>query len=402
MSRYDILCGRPPKPLPPEGKEKKEEEWAFPPNFISPIENFNATPELSVPRTVRPIRDRVDNQRGLHSWDQFAERGQLRTLFTGAGSIMSDSPALNDREELLDRAFSSAEGRTALAQAMVEPIRRRLQYTSLVRRILNVDPLPTGALPVYGATEAYFIDEDGYSVLRQQQTATNLVVPWFEIADWPTVNLHQVRTRRSSVIEGVLNTACTEIRTIEDGRLMMLFDAVISDNPGRNINTNTRALGSMHALSSGFSLIGRNDLRVGNMLMNYLDYTDLRNLSGAVEQLDESTHREMILAGRLGALWGTQISVSASVPHGRIYLSSEPTFTGVMPVREDISVLSADSPPSVGWSVFEQIGVAIVNPLSVASVTTSSFEGDGRVGVNELGVMVSPATFSPRPGRARI
>lgn len=56
------------------------------------------------------------------------------------------------RESIIESALETDEGRTALAQAMVEPIRRSLDYQSVGRRILAVDELPQGALARYETT----------------------------------------------------------------------------------------------------------------------------------------------------------------------------------------------------------------------------------------------------------
>lgn len=44
-----------------------------------------------------------------------------------------------ETEALIAEALSTDEGRRMLAQAMVEPIRRPLEYQSIGRRILSVD-----------------------------------------------------------------------------------------------------------------------------------------------------------------------------------------------------------------------------------------------------------------------
>jgi uncharacterized protein with von Willebrand factor type A (vWA) domain len=46
-------------------------------------------------------------------------------------------------------ALASAEGRAALAQSMVEPIRRSLEYQAVGRKLLMVDELPQGTLARY-------------------------------------------------------------------------------------------------------------------------------------------------------------------------------------------------------------------------------------------------------------
>jgi hypothetical protein len=58
------------------------------------------------------------------------------------------------------------------------------------------------------------------------------------------------------------------------------------------------------------------------------------------------------------------------VPAGEIYLTAEPQFNGIISIHTDIIVLSADNPAErrLGWSIFENIGMALVNPMSVARI----------------------------------
>lgn len=53
------------------------------------------------------------------------------------------------REFLIAKALETPQGREALAQAMANPIRTSLDYQGIGRKLLVVDPLPQGALPVY-------------------------------------------------------------------------------------------------------------------------------------------------------------------------------------------------------------------------------------------------------------
>ena len=55
----------------------------------------------------------------------------------------------NSREALIAQALETPEGRVALAQAMVEPIRRALEYQAVGRKLLMVDELPQGAYARY-------------------------------------------------------------------------------------------------------------------------------------------------------------------------------------------------------------------------------------------------------------
>lgn len=59
------------------------------------------------------------------------------------------------KEAIIASALATDEGRAALAQSMVEPIRKRLEYQAIGRKLLMVDELPQGALVRYGKNVAY-------------------------------------------------------------------------------------------------------------------------------------------------------------------------------------------------------------------------------------------------------
>jgi hypothetical protein len=49
---------------------------------------------------------------------------------------------------------------------------------------------------------------------------------------------------------------------------------------------------------------------------------------------------------------------------------ADPEFVGVMPVRQDIQVIPADEPEKlrVGWVVYEEIGMSVLNAMAVAKI----------------------------------
>jgi len=58
-----------------------------------------------------------------------------------------------EKEVMLTKILSTPKGMKKLGEAMDNPLRKMLNYTSIARRIMVVDPIPQGALPMY--------DEDG-------------------------------------------------------------------------------------------------------------------------------------------------------------------------------------------------------------------------------------------------
>ena len=57
---------------------------------------------------------------------------------------------------------------------------------------------------------------------------------------------------------------------------------------------------------------------------------------------------------------------------GMMYACEDPEFLGELPVRTDIEVLPADEPRQlkIGWSVYETIGLSIINMRGLTSLTT--------------------------------
>jgi len=61
------------------------------------------------------------------------------------------------------------------------------------------------------------------------------------------------------------------------------------------------------------------------------------------------------------------------VPAGVIYICGEAELFGRMPVRTELTVISADNAHArtIGFSIFENIGMGIHNPKALARVIVS-------------------------------
>jgi hypothetical protein len=102
--------------------------------------------------------------------------------------------------------------------------------------------------------------------------------------------------------------------------------------------------------------------------MNALDFADLRKWGRDV--LDIETQATLLKSGLLATLWGAQVIVSRKVPVGYCYVCAEPEFVGRIPVRTELTVLSADDPKArrIGFSIFENLGIGCHNPLAITRV----------------------------------
>jgi hypothetical protein len=86
-----------------------------------------------------------------------SRRGFIGSVIAAFGALVAwpwSKPAAAvtaaaSKEALIAQALATEEGRVALAQSMMEPIRRALDYQSVARKLLMVQEMPEGALARY-------------------------------------------------------------------------------------------------------------------------------------------------------------------------------------------------------------------------------------------------------------
>jgi hypothetical protein len=101
------------------------------------------------------------------------------------------------------------------------------------------------------------------------------------------------------------------------------------------------------------------------VFLNARDYADLRKWDR--DTLDIETQAILLKTGLFATLWGAKLMVSRIVPEGTVYVCGEAEFFGRIPVRTELTVLSADDPKNrlIGFSIFEQLGIGAYNPFSL-------------------------------------
>lgn len=271
------------------------------------------------------------------------------------------------KQELISKYIRTASSRQILAKSMIQPLRKRRDYMSVGRKAFYVEALPDGALPIYDKDPnitAYVIGEEGQNIIAVSKPK-RVMFPLFEVASNPEIPLTEIKQRRYDLIERSVDLARAEIQAEEDRKVFAVMDAVAND--AANPNPTIQITGNLtsNALADAFANISRNDIRVANVFMNAKDYSDL--LKWDRDTLDTETQGVLLKTGLMATLWGAKIIVSRIVPEGTVYVCGEPEFFGRIPVRTELTVLSADNPKErmVGFSVFEQLGIGLYNPLAL-------------------------------------
>jgi hypothetical protein len=283
-----------------------------------------------------------------------------------------DKRAVNaERESLIAQALDTPQGRVALAQAMVEPIRRALEYQAVGRKLLMVDELPQGAYARYEKdvrATAHAISRRG-AVPDMITEGEEILVPTFEIATNPTIRLSEVKARRFYIVDRAQIKAKEAIQKEED---LNIFNAVNAAVDAAHTVVSTGGTLTLNALNQAFATIEQHDLTVGKIVCHALRYADIRNFGKTV--YDEATQKEVLTTGLFGHLFTADIHVSSKCPTDTVFLLAPAEYVGAFPIRQDITVLPADDPKKLrlGWVIYEEVGIVIINSYACAKVTVTA------------------------------
>lgn len=277
------------------------------------------------------------------------------------------------KREILSRLMGTAKGRHRVAASMIQPLRDRRDYTSVLRKALLVEDLPDGALPVYDRDPditAYVIGEEGESVLNVVKPR-RIMVPLFEISAYPQIPISQLKERRFDLIDRSQDLAKSQIQVAEDTRGFQVLDAIAADPATPNPPIPVVAPISQAALADSFAEVERHDLVVARLFMNATDYADVRKFGR--DLLDQESQAALLATGQMANLWGAKIMISRVVPPGFVYTLAEPEYVGRIPVRTELTVISADDPGSrrIGFSIFQMLGIGVHNPRALSRMDIS-------------------------------
>lgn len=273
------------------------------------------------------------------------------------------------KEQIVDKFIGTSAGRRHLAASMVQPLRERRDYSSVGRKTFLVEQLPDGALPIYDKDPdvvAYVIGEEGESITAVAKPR-RVIFPLFEIAALPKAPLTQIKERRYDLLKRMQDLGKAQIQAAEDDRVFSILDAIAVNGfdslpGGTNPDIPVVAPISPAILADAFAEIERHDLRVARVYMNATDYADVRKFGRDV--LDIESQATLWKTGMMATGWNAQFIVSRLVPAGVVYVCCEPEMFGRIPVRTELTVLSADNPEerTIGFSMFENLGIGAYNP----------------------------------------
>jgi len=273
------------------------------------------------------------------------------------------------REAIMAMALDSADGRVALAQAMVEPIKTSLMYQAIGRKLLMVDELPQGALPRYErdvAVKSYVIPKRG-QVPTHVVEAEELLIPVVELATNPTIKINEINQRRYYIVDRAQVRAKDSIQRQEDVEVFKVINAAVPTDHSIAVSGTLQP----ENINLALTLIEEHELIGAKVIMHPQRYKDVRDWGK--DFFDEATQRDILMTGLYGHIYSADIHVSTMVPKNAVYVLAPAQFVGAMPVRQDITVLPADDPKKLrlGWVVFEEVGFGVINDYAISRIIVS-------------------------------
>jgi hypothetical protein len=258
---------------------------------------------------------------------------------------------------------------------MIQSLRDRRDYSSVGRKTFLVEQLPDGAQAIYDKdpdVTAYVIGEEGESIMAVTRPR-RVIFELFEIAALPKAPISQVKERRYDLLKRMQDLGKAQVQAAEDDRVFSIMDAIAINGfdslpGGLNPDIPVTAPLSPAILADAFAEIETQDLRVARVYMNARDYADIRKFGRDV--LDIESQATLWKTGMMSTGWNAQFIVSRLVPAGVVYCCCEPEHFGRIPVRTELTVLSADNNEerTIGFSMFEQLAIGAYNPRGLVRI----------------------------------
>jgi hypothetical protein len=273
------------------------------------------------------------------------------------------------RNQIVAMALETNEGKTALAQAMVEPIKNSLMYQAIGRKLLLVDELPQGVLPRYerDVTAKSFVVGKRGAVPTSEIEAEELLVPTFEIAANPVIRYSEVKARRFYIVDRAQIRAKDSLQRQEDTEVFKVINAGTPQDQTINVNGTVQ----IEQVNLALTLIEEHELIGAKIVVPPARYKDFRGWGPDV--YDQATQRDILQTGLYGHLYTADIHLSTMVPKNCVFIMAPAQFVGAMPIRQDITVLPADDTRRLrlGWVVYEELGFAVINDYALSKILVS-------------------------------
>jgi len=277
----------------------------------------------------------------------------------------------------IDSAFRTSGGTAKVAAALLNPVKKHLDYVAINRRIAVPEMIPEGAIAYFDADIEEFsaikVGRDGVSRKIVCEAVRTQVEP-FEIWAKPKVPYRELRIRKFKVLERTRERLKQGMGIREDLILLALMhDAAVSTNT----QFSTTSYLSKTVLAQAAAQVERHRLFAASLIVNPQAISGIRRWDW--NTIDELARTEIRRTGYIGNLWGANVFVTTLIDIDAFdrtygYICAAPQFLAWIPIYADSEIIPADLPDQglLGFNGYDLLGMVLHNVLAVSRVRFSA------------------------------
>lgn len=285
--------------------------------------------------------------------------------------------AMMAKSAAIESAFRTTGGTSKIAAALLNPVKKHLDYVAINRRIIVPEMIPEGAIAYYDSDIAEFsgvrVGRDGVSRKIICEAVRTTVEP-FEIWAKPKVPYRELRTRKYKVLDRTKERLKQGMGIREDLILLaLLHDAAVTTNT----QYTTAGYLSKSILARATQEVEKHRLFAASLIINPQGISGIRRWDW--QTIDELARTEIRRTGYIGNIWGANIFITNLITVDSLnrtfgYVTAAPQFLGWLPIYADSEVIPADLPDQglLGFNGYDLLGMLVHNSFAVARVVFSA------------------------------
>lgn len=292
----------------------------------------------------------------------------------GKPKLSTEQKQMALKKLLSDRS----DGFRRVGAAMIGPIQIRLRYEGIVRNVLLEDTLSKGPIIPYD-----ILDELGQAYILNQTDSEVRITPFegkqvapslFRIASFPRIRKEDLYYLRMNAVDFAKDESEQAIMKQEDGRLISLLNAAITNYATITGQSMTQNIGVGNPIEyidflNASALIELRQIEASRILINPADVRDIYSWDPHVTGWVFKDN--VFNGGETVTKFGEYtLQKSLIVPRGQVFIVPEPKFLGVMPVMYSLDVEENNQVEQFykGWVMDELIGMVVLNPRGLAKI----------------------------------
>lgn len=286
-------------------------------------------------------------------------------------------------ENVFQFVRGTPQGLRRIAAVMQEPLKERIDYYGIGRRLLLVHEVPVGDFPIYDKDIPEFaavkIAALG-AVTQVEYRLKRIQIPTHGLGRAYRFGYEEQQVRLFPLFDRAKERVAIAIAIAEDYEIFSLLDKGAFYGP----NPPLSAFGPITrvALSEAWGVIASRQLIPANVVMHPSVYKDI--LKWGSQDLDQVTLNVTTETGQIGQIFGMQLLVSPKAKKDAVYVTTTPNKLGRIPVRKEMEVKVFDYVPKACFIVlaWEQIGFGIHNTYGIAKLCLTEDELNKSIGPN--------------------